>query len=340
MFQALLAPATTGFSHYVPIVISHTQVSGTQATYVLTVDHTDAHLKTVANGGYVTNANCFDCGFYSDTCITKLSWDQLQVYDGSVSGRIVASVQVGTINSSSDVTIYLCVGNSSLTTFQGGATGSAWPSIYRDVKHFSKNGALDLTDYSTNGNTGTASGNFASSTSCPSGQCASNSTGNSGDASASGGFANGTVEMWVNFASVASCCQTAFDTQTNGWQIYMSSGHLQCASDGNGTLVASTTVFVANTWYHIVCTAPLSGAGTAFLYVNGVQDNSGTQGSNVLNLWTGLYYMSSSVAAQNVSGKIAEARLINTFMGTADRPLTDYNNQNAPDTFAPWGIWH
>jgi hypothetical protein len=329
-----------GFNHYIPIVISSTLVSGTQTSYVLTIDHMDANLKTVANGGFVTNANCFDCGFYSDICVTKLSWDQLQVYDGTSAGRIVASVQVGTVANGSNETINLCVGNSSLTSFQGGATGTAWPAVYRDVKHFSKNGSLDLTDYTSNGNNGTVSGNMASSTSCPFGQCASGSTGGSAKTSASGGFASPagtTIQMWVNFTSVA-CCGTPFNSGSSSAQWYINAGKFQWAENDTGTMVQSTSTYTTNTWFLV--TTSWNGSGTqALICTNGVADGSSVSGNGNWGVWTSLYYMQDFTGANNMPGKVAEARVRNEFITTCARPLTDYNNQNAPDTFAPWGTW-
>jgi len=106
----------------------------------------------------------------------------------------------------------------------------------------------------------------------------------------------GNISMWVKFPS-ATASQAFFSKQANGWNSMLifrtdGSSHFQYQTSNQADWITSTTVAVADTWYHLSA----SWDGTAQnLYVNGVKEatNNTTEvlpdDSNSISIgaWTG-----------------------------------------------------
>lgn len=328
-----------GFAHYVPIVISSTLVIGTQTNYIMTIDHTDLNLRTVANGGYVTSSSCFDCALYSDICVTRLTWDPPEIYNATTGHVIFSAVNVGTVVNGSSETVNLCTGNSAISGFQGGLTGAAWPAAYRMVWHLGNGASLSVADSTTNANSGgTPSGDMAATAGKIDGG-AVNTTGRSLVSS----FTNpvlgtpsnaATLSFWINWSSLAGLGEP-FDAVSLGYQMYYSSSKLHWAVDSDTDLVVSGTTFSTGTWYKIDATYD---GTTALIYVNGAQDNTATI-SRSMSSNTSVSVMASNAASSPCTCTMDEVRF-SSGVNPLSRITTDYNNQNAPDTFGVWGSWH
>jgi len=91
-------------------------------------------LKATGSGGAVTSSSAYDVVFSSTACAsaTLLNWEMVS-YVGST-GAMEAWVKVPSLAAGGS--LYICAGNSLITTFQGGATGAAWDSNYVSVYHF------------------------------------------------------------------------------------------------------------------------------------------------------------------------------------------------------------
>jgi len=118
-------------------------------------------IKHISNGGKVQNTNGYDIQFFSDSAFTnKLNWE-IDTYN-STTGELMAWVNIPTVTYNTYTKIYMSYGDSSITTFQGGANGSVWDSNYKVVYHMGVNGTLDLTDSTSNGNNGVNYGGVTS----------------------------------------------------------------------------------------------------------------------------------------------------------------------------------
>lgn len=146
--------------YYRAITIDNTKVMGSAnltdfPVLVKIVSNND--LRTTGNGGKVQNASGYDIIFSSTSDgLTPLSFDR-EVYDATT-GKFIAHVKVPTLSHNANTVIYLCYGDSSVTTYQGG--GGAWNSGYEGVFHFNETSgnALDSTthgrDYTAGGSGG------------------------------------------------------------------------------------------------------------------------------------------------------------------------------------------
>ena len=109
-----------------------------------------------------------------------------------------------------------------------------------------------------------------------------------------------TVDFWVRFNSISNCTLVNLnDTYYYNLLIWLGSGNVLKAADGNGNfLISGTTVPTTNTWYHI---AFVRSGNTQKLYVNGASEGtpgsySGSMGSSTT---TNTFGSDSSGAALN-----------------------------------------
>ena len=82
--------------------------------------------------------------------MTLLNWE-IAAYSAST-GQIEIWVQIPTLSSSANTTIYMWYNNSSVSTYQCTAT-STWDSNYEAVYHFGTSSSLSLHDSTSNGYT-------------------------------------------------------------------------------------------------------------------------------------------------------------------------------------------
>jgi biopolymer transport protein ExbB len=133
--------------YYRAITIDNTKVMGSANLTdfpVLVKITSNNDLRTTGNGGKVQNANGYDIIFSSTSDgSSPLAFDR-EVYDATT-GKFIAHVKVPTLSHNSNTVIYLCYGDNTITTYQGG-TG-AWHSGYEAVFHFNEasGNALDST---------------------------------------------------------------------------------------------------------------------------------------------------------------------------------------------------
>jgi hypothetical protein len=136
------------YTRYIALTVDHTKVNSTDQTnftWPFSVTHTE--LRTVANGGLVTNASGFDIATFSDTgASTSLKFQRLSY--SATAGTITGVVKSPTLSASVDPIVYLCYGNSSITTDQQDAA-NAWDATTITAKGaFGDGTTLDLTDHS------------------------------------------------------------------------------------------------------------------------------------------------------------------------------------------------
>lgn len=104
-----------------------------QANFTVTATTTDTNLRYTTFGGTVTDIQADDLVWYSDSsCTTKLNYDR-ELY-ASTTGQVVDHILLPQIYATTTVTMYMCWGDTSITTYQGSGS-SAYDSSHVGVWH-------------------------------------------------------------------------------------------------------------------------------------------------------------------------------------------------------------
>ncbi len=128
-----------GYTWYRTITIDGSLVPATLTNYPLVVAGTYTYLKTVGNGGEVTDAQGDDVIFTSDSgCTTKLD-HEVERYVAST-GEVVYWVEVPSVATGSNTVIYMCYANASITSSQQ-AVAATWSNGFKRVYHCNDNAA-------------------------------------------------------------------------------------------------------------------------------------------------------------------------------------------------------
>ncbi len=124
------------------------KIPSTQTDFPVLVNLTDIHLRTVANGGHVQNANGYDIIFTSNDGSTVLS-HEIERYNAAT-GDYIAWVKIPSL--STNGIIYLYYGNTAATT--NPSTTAVWDLNYKMVQHQDETSGT-LFDSTSNTNNGT-----------------------------------------------------------------------------------------------------------------------------------------------------------------------------------------
>ena len=144
----------SGYQYQRTLTIAHAQVPNSdQTNFPVLISTNDVTLST-GTGGHLSNSNGYDLIFSTmSDCSYLLNWDT-ETVNNTGSATLNVWVKVPTVKTASDTTLYLCYGNSSITTYQG-VSASAWDSNFKGVWHLQETGtgaAGDYKDSTTNGN--------------------------------------------------------------------------------------------------------------------------------------------------------------------------------------------
>lgn len=340
-----------GFSETASIVIDHTKCgSATDTNFTVYVALSDATLKTTGNGGVVQNVNGDDIVFSSDSTASSLYNWELEYYDGT-NGVIYAHVKIPSVSHLVDTTFYINYGKSGITTFQGGATGTAWDSNFKQVLHAPNGTTLSLLDSTSNAYNGTNNGVVAGSGKMDGGVVCDTSGDYVGNANGLytmiGGSDTHTESCWIQVDNPAFGSGTNYfwdGDVANGLGNFaniMSATSVQWGYGGAGTFRTYTlgTTLVVGTFFLIHMVKTASG-DNAKLYINGTEETNftGTVGNLANSVTTsqwGRYHASGTLA---LLGKLDEMR-ISAVARTASWILKEYNNQNNPGNFSSPGFY-
>ncbi|HEX3253496.1 MAG TPA: DUF2341 domain-containing protein, partial [Pyrinomonadaceae bacterium] len=258
-------PSPSGYAYRRAITIDHTKVPNTdQTNFPVLISGTYSYLASTANGGNVQNANGYDVIFTSDSnCATKLS-HEVETYT-STTGAVNYWVKVPLLSHTVDTTIYLCYGNSTITTDQSNKT-AVWDANYKGVWHLSNGTTLNASDSTMNGNNGTISGAVATVGRSDGG---ASLNGTSDHVQVKAGkvdtsSTSGTVSAWIKVSAldengVVFGYGGAAATDPALWGVYIRevSGNYYFAiasrktNSGTYNTVKGNTVLAANTWYYV-----------------------------------------------------------------------------------------
>jgi RHS repeat-associated protein len=142
---ATLQCVSDGYGSQATIVIDHTKVPNTdQTNFPFLFSSTDPTLKTIANGGQVTNSNGYDIIFSTDPGgLTKLD-HELEEYNPAT-GQVIAWVRIPTLSHTTDTVLYVFYGNPNITSSQQNPAG-VWTNNYQAVYHLGSTSSGTATD--------------------------------------------------------------------------------------------------------------------------------------------------------------------------------------------------
>ena len=313
------------------VVIHHTNVVSDLTNFPVLVSLTDSDLAARAQ------TNGYDLRFTAADGVTRLA-HEIETYTSS-NGTLVAWVNVPSLSSTTDTTLFLYYGNPSAANQQN--VGGVWGSDFKAVWHLSNSNFGDST---TNANTGNNSGT-------------TNTTGKIGDGRSFDGVndyvytttrytdpQHFTLEAWFKTAFASGKNILAYENNRTGtgstrWdrQIYVGTDgkvHFECWS-GVADDAMSPNTYTDDAWHHVVAVRDDTN-DILYLYVDGQEVATAfSPNAEVVNsYWRIGSYQSGDYfgSAGYFPGSIDEVRIAFTARSAA-WVRTAYNNQNSPATF-------
>ncbi len=303
-----------------------------------------ANLKTVGNGGKVTNSSGFDIVFGSDSaCTATLYKFEIERYIATT-GESIFWVKIPTVATATNTIVYICYGNAAISTFQGDINGT-WNSAYKRVYHFPNGTTLSYADSTVNAANGTAvntptpvaaqiGGGFKNDTAVSSGDNYVTAS----DTGLPSGTGSRTASIWAFQNTIAIWPQAYYWEWGTGaneqlFGLYPQTALLVLLVGFNDD-ISYVSSLSQNTWYYWVGTYN-SADNVGRLYLNGTQVASATKASWNTVLNGTLYIGASNHAFQTAvcaTCTFDEYRISNV-VRSADWIATEYNNQSAPQTF-------
>ncbi len=337
--------AQAAYSYYRTITIDHTKVPADQSSFTVLVCanstlgnsntcQTVAGLNQSGGGAHVLNASGYDIVFSTDsTCATGLLNWETEKYVAST-GELLAWVNFTSISSSTDTSIYMCYGNSAISTFQGGSTGAAWDGNYASVYHLSEATSPYL-DSSVNGRNSVAGTNPTQTTGqIGSGESYNGTTQFTRFASPfSGSNSVYTISGWVKSSSANY--DVIFDCRYNnlkGPLLYgiITTGKAGSFVNGPSDEAVSTATALDSSWHYVVGT--YTGAGAVMsIYV----DNNAAVTKSIAYIndpWGTNCNIAQDGGGTVYPGTNDEER-ISSIARSSNWITTEFNNQSAPGTF-------
>jgi len=335
--------------------------ASSQTNITLAFSFNDLKLRDAAHGGLIQHlcsrnggTNNVPCDFrFTDdpNCgagSTAFQWG----FDGNYSPSagtgngwlLVPSYTTG------GTTPYVCIDDSSVSSYPGGNAGAEFDSNTRLALHFPDGSALNAADYSATGNNGTINGASAATGEIDGGASLDGSTNRIQYSQAiAAGASAFTYECWINPSRVGANAQgNAFFYQGTGssqeglaLMVYRDSTHLDTLrwSRNGGYLFANNNVITLNAWQHV---AFVYSSGTGTFYVNGVAAGSGSGTNSIPSTGAAIgFWYNSADASRYFQGGLDECRYSSTAR-SADWISTEYANQNAPaavGAFLALSVW-
>ncbi len=342
----------SGYSYCRIITIDHTKVGPVnntdQTNFPLLFSGTYSYLATVANGGYVQNANGYDINFTSDSGGTTFLSYERELY--TTSGAVALWVKIPTLSHTSDTTIYLHYGNAGATDPTNKT--AVWDTNYKGVWHLAESGNGTAGEYKDSTNTNNLTGGNGTAAKVP-----TRTTGEIGYGqqfnTASNKFINNnavtglpnlsasqTVSTWYYIATNPGSEEMLIDlqydnsdTKGNQTEFAGAAGNLMCESNATPAYIVHVSSNPAQATWHMV-TWTWDGA-TNRLYVDGTQTATtatSPQSAAVNYLILGNYWLSGAIGSTPFGGILDEVEISNAAR-SADWIKTQYNNQSSPGTF-------
>jgi len=319
------------------ITVNSSQITGTLSNYPMLVLNPSASLKTVGNGGVVTDANGYDITFYNAGG-SLLPFELVGHGTGNTtyaaaSGNAEFHVNVSSI--ADGTVVYLCYGNAAITTYQGDDAGT-WSS-YVGVFHFPGGAVTDSTGVNSASNNGTTSTTGQIGTGIAlSGTAQYVNVGNAAAVQLVGAMS---VEAWVNTTNRTNfngiVAKTTVSGEPASWDFWLAaSTGVPAFIRGNG--VSDTAVIASNpvpnaTWTYVAAT-DTSGAGTGTHYLDGAANGTAALITAAADAGDDVFIGTRTGFGTMFTGKMDEVR-ISSVSRSADWITACFNNQSAPGSF-------
>lgn len=298
-------------------------------------------------GAKVTQADGDDIAFGTAgnaTCGTKYKWDTLRLYTAS-SGALITWVGPITLSSGGGNKLFICYGDSTVTTFQGGSTGAAWDANLKAFWHLDDNAAnTTVTDASANANTLTARASAGSANTADwtttSAQFVRAFTLDGGTSersasrSTSGSYLPITVVGWINAPSLGTMVLIDYSSGANdGIRFRLSATNLFVTFGGVADYDCGAALSTA-TWLYVSFRIDAA-LGTAKCRVNGSTGSIavGTPGGTLGSIDLG---RATFIPGQYLAATI-DAFRIETANRSDEWDLQRYNNESTPNSFLTYG---
>jgi biopolymer transport protein ExbB len=326
-----------GWVAYKTITIDHTKCGTANTTnYPFLFNSTVTALKSLANGGSVTDANGF--AFYADSGLTTLLDFEVESWSATT-GALIAWVRIPTLTFGSDVVLYLAYGSSAISLQN--ATG-VWESSFHGVWHLGTGlggySASARKDSTANGNTLSNGASFINSATGIVGDCLSMG------ANGLGASDNATTRLTSAFTVEAWCLPTSF----TGFRTIASKGtstirNYEIRADqttgkpvvnltqgaSNFKSVTGASALSTTNWSHVAGTFD---GTTLRLFTNGVADGTLAVAGSADNSTNACELGALQGTANKFLGLLDEWRISNVARASSYFKA-QYNNINSPSTF-------
>lgn len=296
-----------------------------------------------------------DILFTDSTGQTKLNHEIEKYTSGT--GELEAWVNMPTLSTSADTTIYMYYGNASAASQQNAT--SVWDSNYLAVYHLGNDpsgGAPQMTDSTSHANNGTTANMVAGDSIAGQVDSGLNFNGSNkrvdvGTGGSIKGVTQYTISAWFNVTAFTAatkmqlyseCTNVAGTTRLNFGLTQANPGQITLngrAADGDAltTFVTNSTTLSTATWYYATAVYDSTAAtNNMHLMLNGTDQVASLSKAAIANTTPGhTTQMGSHCNATQEfwNGKIDELRLSN-IARLSGWNTTEYNNMNSPATFA------
>ena len=336
---AIASAAPAGWLHQSTVTIPAATGSSTLTGIALYVQASDTKLKSVANGGTVQHTTTNNLGvtvpadftLSSTACTSVTTVPNWNIYTWSATAGTM-TIKIGeTLTTGAAITLFGCVGNSTITTYQGSALCTEFDGNTVGYWAFGDGTSLNGQDSGCSGLNLTPTGSPIGTGGLVGGAVTSFSNSDyltSPTISTVTGSV--TVSMWTNIATATY--QISFDGPLTG-----SGGDIALLPSfptvpyfqyGTAFSIGSSSV-TTGVWHHIVGTKDDS-AGTIFLYYDGVQQPATFLSSYPM---TTFLVGNNTALTAPLTGPADELQLDNT-LRSPDWVTEIFQNQSTVPTFA------
>jgi hypothetical protein len=340
------APLFGAWGYYRPITVDYTKVPNTdQTNFAVLVAGTYTDLKTVANGGKVTDANGYDVAFFSDSGLTTQLKHETELWTATT-GVVVYWVKIPTVSYTANTVFYMAYGNAAISTDQSDKN-NVWYANYKGVYHLPNGTTLTALDSTSNAKDLTLSGGPAPAAMVGKinggGDFSSTQYASTTGVSALLGVSSArTVTGWLNLPTTTSADSDPvqiFGSDTGAYPgsavamvVYNATNAVAAQVDyESGITTTTSSVLTTDTWYHVA--AVYSGTAIAF-YLNGALVNSANRTATLPDAKMKIQNLYSSLRCAQAD--LDEVR-VSSGTRSADWLATEYNSQSSPSTFYALG---